>query len=364
MPRKKVVPVSKLASTDKRLKANRKPKNIPMTSNGAETLDGENHLESVYCRRCMENKKVSAFFKATDLLIDRNTYMSICKDCVVDLYSRYYQIEHDIDRAMLRLCRVVNWAYTEKAIESTKKQFASGGKSPDDLSFPGIYRGKLAIRGEAGFTKDKATDSSELIFREPFSQGQPEAISDDAFGEDTIDLKTFWGTNFTYDQFIFLEAELSRWKASHLSDTYAQISLLKELCYKELEIRNARVEGNSTSSLIREKQDLMKTCSVDPAKANLASSGQNRESFGLIIKQIEETEPADFYKDKTLFKDFDNISFYFEKYVRRPLKNFVTGSRDFNVDATDDSDDEYDDYDKYNQSGDDSKEELDNGGKN
>jgi len=354
-------PSNQLNPNDKRLKQN-KNKSISKTTNitTIETQEGETFLEFCYCRMCMQNKKVSNFFKATDLLIDRNLYMSICKDCVIDLYSRYYQIEHDVSRAMLRLCRIINWAYKEKTLESALKQFATNGKSPDDPSFPGYYRGKLAIKSEAGFVKDKATDPSDLIFREPTGQNQPEPIDDDAFGSDTINLKKFWGSNFTYDQFCFLEEELARWKATHLSDTYAQVSLLKELCYIELQIRNARVEGGSTSDLIKEKQNLMKTCSVDPAKANMASAGQKSDSFGLIIKQIEETEPADFYKDRKLFKDFDNISAYFEKYIRRPLKNFVTGSRDFNVEATDDNDDEYDDFDKYSPST--IEEESKNGG--
>ncbi len=56
------------------------------------------------------------------------------------------------------------------------------------------------------------------------------------------------------------------------------------------------------------------------------------------MKVIEENEPASYYEDKKLFKDFDDIDFYFKKYVTRPLKNFVTQSRDFNVDTEDDVD--------------------------
>ena len=106
----------------------------------------------------------------------------------------------------------------------------------------------------------------------------------------------------------------------------------------------------------------MRTASVDPAKANMASSGKSLDTFSAFIKTIEETEPAEYYKDKALFKDFDNINFYFEKYVRRPLKNFVTGSRDFNVDA-DTDDEEYDDYDKYGQTPDAIEEVVKDGGK-
>jgi hypothetical protein len=95
------------------------------------------------------------------------------------------------------------------------------------------------------------------------------------------------------------------------------------------------MEGKSTSGLVKEKQDLMKTASVDPAKTALAGSGRSQDTFSAFIKTIEENEPADYYKDKEMFKDFDNIDWYFRKYVTRPLKNFITQSRDFSVEVDD-----------------------------
>lgn len=32
-----------------------------------------------------------------------------------------------------------------------------------------------------------------------------------------------------------------------------------------------------------------------------------------------------------MFKDYDNLAVYFNNYVVRPLKNFITGSRDFTL---------------------------------
>ena len=76
----------------------------------------------------------------------------------------------------------------------------------------------------------------------------------------------------------------------------------------------------------------MKTCAVDPAKTSLANSSKALDAFGVWIKDIEEKSPAEWYKDKKKFKDIDGIDDYLKKYVTRPIKNFITGSRDFNVD--------------------------------
>ena len=353
---------------DKRFKVNKKP-SVTSKPKNTDLLEGE-HPEKVeitdcYCRRCMEIKKANEFYKATDTILDKNEKMSVCKDCVADLYIRYWNIEKNIDGAILRLCRILNWRYEKDLIPNLEDQLEKAGKSPDDLTVPGLYRIKITMKSKheqgGSFFTTKANDDV-LTFREPIDRTIVE-IDENAFGEETPNLKVFWGESFSYQDYVFLEAELALWKGSHKADTYAEISLLKELCYKELEIRKARIEGKSTSALVKEKQDLMKTASVDPAKANMASSGKSMDTFSAFIKTIEETEPAEFYKDKELFKDFDNIGFYFEKYVRRPLKNFVTGSRDFNVDA-DSSDEEYDDYDKYGPTPDVTvEEEVENGGK-
>lgn len=356
--------------SDRRLKENKNNKPIIASKQkNMDLLDGE-HPEKIeitdcYCRRCMEIKKSDSFFKATDTILDKNEKMSVCKECVSDLYIRYYNIEKNLDNAMLRLCRILNWRYEKDLIPTLEDQLEKAGKSPDDQTVPGLYRIKITMKSKneqgGAFFTTKANDDN-LSFREPLDR-QIIEIDEDAFGEETPNLKVFWGESFSYQDYVFLEAELALWKNSHKADTYAEISLLKELCYKELEIRKARIEQKSTSALVKEKQDLMKTASVDPAKANMASSGKSLDTFSAFIKTIEETEPAEYYKDKELFKDFDNISFYFEKYVRRPLKNFVTGSRDFNVDADSDNDEEYDDYDKYGPTPE-VEEEVKNGGEN
>jgi hypothetical protein len=169
---------------------------------------------------------------------------------------------------------------------------------------------------------------------ESFNTG---VVEIEGLGEEFVDLKQFWGDNFSYDDFTFLERELSEWKKTHKCDTKAEISLLKELCYKELEIRKKRMEnaGSGTSALVKEKQELMKTASVDPAKTSLASSGKNFDILSEKIKIMEVTDPADYFSDKDLFSDYDDIDWYYQKYHVRPAKNFITNSRDFNVDKDD-----------------------------
>lgn len=286
-------------------------------------------VDKIYCRRCMEFKKPTEFFTAVDKDLDLNGFFSVCKSCCDELYSGYYRIEHDVARAILQLCRKLNVKFDEASVDSTiaqLKTYADKGKQTDSVL--GIYKGKLAANSKNNMS-DKIS-SFDLTFVEPNTILPPAHPLDDSL--QSHDLKEFWGENYNFEDYEYLEKELAEWKATHKCDTKAEEMLLKEICYKSLEIRKQRLlPKGSTAALVNELQALMKTASVDPAKTTVAGSGKSLDTFSGIIKMIEEKEPADFYKDKELFKDFDNIGWLFRKYVTRPLKNFITQSRDFNV---------------------------------
>jgi hypothetical protein len=295
--------------------------------------------QRVYCRKCMSLKRPTEFFVAVDLEIDKNGFFSICKKCCDEIYNNYYRVERDMARAILRTCRKINLRFDESAVESTEthlKTMIDNGKSASGVI--GVYKAKLVSSLKNNFSD--AASGFDLTFMESGISLPPSEPLDDS--EESYDLKQIWGDGFSFDDYQFLEREFSEWTKTHKCDTKAEKMLLKEICHKSLEIRKKRDESNGAgttpTNLIKDLQDLMKTASVDPAKTLLANSGKNKDTFSAFVKIIEENEPAEYYSNKGLYKDFDGLDFYFKKYVTRPLKNFVTQSRDFNVEVDDDSD--------------------------
>ena len=300
-------------------------------------------LSACYCRKCQKIQSPRMFYDATDFFLDTNGKMSICMTCINDIFGRIYESELDFYKAALKTCRILNIKYDERAVDAAVKHlttFESKGRSAPP--FFGVYKSRImAVMDIAMYERDSLT--LDMTFHEPTEAIQSE-LSEDDLGKNDIDyLHTFWGNGMTFEDYDFLERELSDWKATHRADSKAEISLLKELCHKELEIRKKRELGQSTASLVKEKQDLMRTASLDPAKANALNSGKSQDTFSNFIKIIEQNEPADYYKDKSLFKDYDKIDVYWKKYLVRSLRNFTGLSRDFNIgkdeeDSNDDSD--------------------------
>jgi hypothetical protein len=286
----------------------------------------------------MTLKNPNEFFSGVDSTLDANGFMSICKQCCNEIYDNYYRVEHSIAKAILRTCRKIDLMFDEGSVESTETHLstlASNNRPSDNII--GIYKSKLVQSQKNNFADPNS--EFDLTFHEFGISLPPNSPLEE--GSDKDELEKAWGEGWDADDYDYLEEQFSEWKKTHKCDTKAEEMLLREICHKSLEIRKKRKENNGATpaALTKELQDLMKTASVDPSKTSAANSGKSQDTFSSFIKIVEENEPADYYEDKDLFKDFDNIDFYFKKYVTRPLKNFITQSRDFNVD-TDDQDDE------------------------
>lgn len=290
----------------------------------------------------MQNRPASQFYQATDFELDSNGLMSLCKECIGNLFDSYMMSTGTIEEAMLKLCKKMNMRYSQEAIDAAKqqiKEYQESGKSTNN--FVGVYKTKLATMqsGRGGSNKNENLEYEEMT---QITINAQDAITLDNINEDEVEMNVvlYWGEGFEQKDYRWLEAKMAEWKKTHRSDTQAEQELLRYIVLKQFEIEDARRGKKSTSSLLKELQDLMKTSAVDPAKATTANAGKSQDTFSAFIKIIEENRPAEYYKDKALFKDYDNLDYYFRKYVVRPLKNFITQSRDFSLDDAEENEDE------------------------
>lgn len=288
-----------------------------------------------YCRRCQNVKSIKEFLDATDRLLDGNGHMSICRDCVTDLYVQFYNSTRSVEHAILKLCQLLNVRYDKAAIDAALSHIDSAGTNADKMF--GLYKTKLLLLNRTS-VRD-GTDTIDLTYNHPLTL----TISAPKEVEETSDidasLKAFWGENFTKAELEILERKFADWSRSHSIDTQSERVLLKYICLKEFEIDNAISSKQGTASLMKEFQELLKTSALSPSMANAASGGKSMEAFGNFIKEIESMTPAEWVKDKSIYKDVDNIEEYGEKYITSPLRSFVTGSREFSLEDDSEKDD-------------------------
>ena len=283
-----------------------------------------------YCRICQKMLPASKFYEATNTIIDKNGLLSVCRDHCHEIYDMYYSIHNNVDIALKLTCRDLDVRYSEEALKQAQSHVESlmeKGKPASKIF--GYYKSKLG-------STDKNNQKLES-FR--FKDTEFENLINDQVEEEVDDdLVLFWGRGFSLNDVIFLETELSNWKQTHKCDNQAELTLLREICIKILTIRNRRAGKENVSNDLKELQDLMKTASVDPAKANQASAGKSHEAFGLWVKDVEQFRPAEWYEQQEKYQDMDGFKPYLKNYISRPIENFLTGVRNFFVDDNIDAD--------------------------
>lgn len=278
-----------------------------------------------YCRKCRKTMVLSNFYDATNTVLDTNGKMSVCSSCCNNLFNEYFSIYNNFEIALQLTCQDLDVRLSKEAIKQVQSQIEnamSKGRKMNKIF--GVYKSKLGSTGKnnTGMESFRYKDSDYLI--------DDKEISTDDIDDDLL---LFWGKGFeNIDDYIFLETELSSWKQTHRCDNQAEVTLLREICIKILEIRKTREKGDNVGNLQKELQDLMKTASVDPAKANQASAGKSHEAFGLWVKDIEQFRPAEWFEQQEKYKDMDGFIPYIKNYIVRPIKNFLSGTRNFFVD--------------------------------
>jgi hypothetical protein len=309
------------------LKSRQKPEKFT-TPEGVE-------VKTVYCRYCMESKSPKMFYPATDRYLDRNGYMSVCSDCVNEIYDKHFMAESDISRAIYQVCKLVNIAYIPRAVQATITYANKPDKQRKVEKIFSYYKRMMS-------SLDKMNMDKKMTF-EPVQSEYLERPMDESVPE-SAELKKKWGSHLSFDDIEFLERELADWTAVYKHDTPVEMTLMKEICYKKLEIAKLRVKGDSTDGAIKVLQEIIKTSGLSPVQQSAASGGKSMESIGMWIKDVEQFEPAEWWNSKReKYVDINGWGKFAKDHLIRTIQNTLGLTKNFTLsDETVDNDQDMD----------------------
>ncbi len=329
-----------------RPKGSKNKKNIKKSNNIIKVKP-----ETRICICCTKDKKEIDYYMSKSPTFKGFQRLPICKECIDILFEDLLKrTSFDVEKSIYYLCMKLDYPFAYSVIDAAKKQTEKTG-----TSIHRIYIQKINSFGEVNNYGEVFMDGEQMkiLTAKTNDDNNHENFGDNSLEQFEIDedLKIFWGYGFNPKDYIFLEKELSDWKTTHKCDNQAEITLLKEICIKILEIRKKREDKDPIGKEQKELQDLMKTASLDPAKANIAGAGKSLDAFGLWIKDLEQLKPAEWHDQQEKYKDMDGFVSYIKNYILRPIKNFITGNRDFQIDEDiivnlDDNIDSGEEYDK------------------
>lgn len=273
------------------------------------------------CLCCGESNK-RRFYKSRNTLYNNIfEHIPYCVECIEERYKNIFQRYEDNYKAMNEICKELNIPFEDTLFDMAKKEMET--------------LGTLIVSAYLKKYNSTAGKKFGLYYADSTFFSMEESDCDEEEVEIDKDTIFYWGRGYSAEDYEYLYWLLEKWKKDTTWDNYSEETLAKEICIKQLELEKEREKGGNTKDLLRDLDMLMKTAGVDPAKANTINAGRNKEAFGAWIKDIEEKRPAEWYDDLEKYQDVDNMKEYINNHLLRAVKNFITGSRDFNMDFSD-----------------------------
>ena len=235
----------------------------------------------------------------------KNGRYNICKNC---LKEYVYESNGDLNTYKLKqIFRIYDIPFFEKEWESALN---------DEKETIGVYFKNL-------YLNHKGQTWTDGDFQET------DTVKTNTIGIDDEDLIARWGEGWTINEMQWLERDYTEWLENHDCDKLSTQKLIQMICIKELEIRNARQSGKPTDKLEKSLRELMNDTNLTPRTQSAVSESGSTKTFGMWIQDIEKYRPAEYFEDKSIYKDYDNILDYWNRFILRPMKNLLCNTRDF-----------------------------------
>ena len=245
-----------------------------------------------------------------------NGYCPICRTCANRLYDHYKMAYGgDTFKAIRRMCMILDIYYNESIVDS-----AINAKAVGNTEFA-KYLARCNVGKASGKTYDTTIDEEIDGTVEPFTfkTEEPEPP------KKSIDSNERWGVGLDPDDYPILEEHYKMLKKNNPNIDNNQEIFIKDLCNINL-MKVKAMTAQNLDSYVKASEQYSKIFTKAGLKTVEEKDNSETETVGVTLATIAKMTPEEFYKDKALYADFDGLGEYYDRNVRRPLENIITGS--------------------------------------
>jgi len=316
--------------------------------------------EATKCIRCSRVYKCQkGFFSPSysTIYAANNGFLPVCKDCIDTMLRQYSEMyDGDHAKALRRVCECFDMFYSDALYNSARgtkgiaflmgsyfsrlnnmQYMRSTGehKSWDDtIAEDDEIAAKLLEEqvAEKLLEKERLAKEKEELEKNinPNALNNPEDVKEAKNNKKiTISDKIikFFGYGFDDSEYKQLSDDFDDWIKEYECKDKSQKALLKNLCITQLQIQRSIQKGDKIESLMNTFNTLLSGAKLKPTD-NRGDLNDPNVILGCWIKDIEKYTPAEYYADKKKYLDFDGFKDYIKRFLYRPLKNLLTGSKD------------------------------------
>ena len=253
------------------------------------------------CTCCGETKK--NFYKSKNPIHKFIGELPVCKDCMATEYERLALRYRDEKIAMYTFAQKFDLPYSSGlfngALNHSKSSgwglYASYMKQLNSLG--GVNNNGVNFEGSEQLTQNVEIVCDDLIEEEPSNFKL------------TYDIIRRWGKGLPQEDYESLEDEFQDWIAKYECDSKAMETLIKQICFQQIDINKRRASGEKVDQQLKTLQDLLGSSNLKPVQESGINSN-DQITFGTLLKKWENEEPVP--EPDPEWKDVDGIG----KYIR------------------------------------------------
>lgn len=273
------------------------------------------------CGKSWDNQR-NHFAKSPSPLYQSNDgYINICNDCM-DLYLQklinYYN-GNEV-HAIKHVCQQFDVVFHVDAYKNAKVE-----------NQPITFSQYLSKRNLHQTTKVGNTylDGMKTKFYEDgydHVMSAEQAVNDDSISISGSATKR-WGAGFTQADYKNLDEHYNMLKDNNPNIDQNQEIFVKSLCnLYMLQIR--ALQAGDSKKYIDLSSQYSKTFNDAGLKTVEEKDESQNTTLGVTLATISKYTPEEFYKDKPLYEDYDDLADYVDRFMLRPLRNLQYGSSD------------------------------------
>lgn len=232
----------------------------------------EVNSSNVVCSRCgTAYSRRKGYFPVSYATLYRGIgYMTVCKDCIDEMYEKYLSICGDSKAAVRQMCRKLDLYWNDNVFEivsrksTTRTMMTSYIAKINTVSYAGkSYDDTLLSSGDL-WTFNSGDERDDAI-----SVQSEEVCEEDEAIEIPEEIVTFWGPGFTPVMYTELEQRRKYWMSRFPNDADIDIgteALIRQICNLEIAINQDRAAGKPIDKHVNALNTVLGSASLKPTQ--------------------------------------------------------------------------------------------------
>ena len=242
-------------------------------------------------------------------------HIPICRTCLDKIFIHYTTVYGgDEDKAIRRICEKFDIYYNVSLLNASRKITKTRSRIHNYISKANLVQ-----------YKDKTFDTT-LDEERNNTISSIEDYDEKKLNGEVNTTKTAlkrWGVGvFADTDYSILEEHYKMLKYNNPNADNNQEIFIKSLCNLNMLMVKA-LQGGDSKEYANLVEQYAKTFKQAGLRTIEEKDDSNSETFGVTLATISQYTPEEFYKDKQLYEDWDELGEYYDRHVCRPMRNLM-----------------------------------------